>query len=84
MGAEGSAEKSLDEGKHLTFLSFKRPGGSLPLCDLVRDDLHGKEYGSTRVGAGCRNEGTEQSVSSWERAAEAWPVRSGAVEGPPS
>lgn len=48
MGTEGSPEKSLDEGKHLTFLSFKRPGGSLPLCDLVRDDLHGKEYGSTR------------------------------------
>lgn len=51
MGTEGSPEKSLDQGKHLTFLSFKRPGGSLPLCDLVRDDLPGKEYGVP--GGGC-------------------------------
>lgn len=51
VGTEGSPEKPLDQGKHLTFLSFKSPGGSLPLCDLVRDDLRGKEYPSTQVDA---------------------------------
>lgn len=56
VGTEESLEKSLGQGKHLAFLSFKGMGGSFTLCGLVWDD---KEYGVSQMAGMSKFEAIE-------------------------